>query len=463
MILMSLHKKNLREKKLIYKNEHNKIKSLLGVDHIDVFLDNHFDKKPYSFVRNNESIFHYLNFDMEEILTSNASSWGEIRLARYPDPDASLVKTPPSGVVLDRAYKSGHTIVVNDLQNKIKNIYCLCRDIENLFICKSNCNAYISPEKSQGLDIHYDNQDIIILQLAGEKFWEYDHVSCLYPLDDDIYDEQYISACTDLNTIQLTPGSVLYLPRGTAHRVKTGTDTHSIHLTISITPFRYLHLIQNLLEIAAKDDVMLRKAIPPKEVKALLAGDDTSALLQMTNHIVNTITDKNSDTTMSYALLTIVSSLLNNQSANLGFSFEKLSHLQKVNCDSLLKINQDQHIIFSRVDNKIYYIGGEITLDSDHMFLVELLCKRDAFFVNDIKYEQDHKKIEIAQSLIDIGLVTQCKDKDILTKQEKTTQFECTICGYIYDENKEAVLFKNVDKIWVCPHCLAEASFFKNV
>ena len=32
-------------------------------------------------------------------------------------------------------------------------------------------------------------------------------------------------------------------------------------------------------------------------------------------------------------------------------------------------------------------------------------------------------------------------------------KYRCTICGYIYDEEKEGILFKDLPDDWKCPRC----------
>jgi len=40
-------------------------------------------------------------------------------------------------------------------------------------------------------------------------------------------------------------------------------------------------------------------------------------------------------------------------------------------------------------------------------------------------------------------------------------KWKCTVCGYIYDENKEAILFEKLPADWTCPQCGAPKSAFK--
>lgn len=40
-------------------------------------------------------------------------------------------------------------------------------------------------------------------------------------------------------------------------------------------------------------------------------------------------------------------------------------------------------------------------------------------------------------------------------------KYICPICGYVYDESKESVLFSSLPDSWVCPLCGASKSMFK--
>jgi len=54
-------------------------------------------------------------------------------------------------------------------------------------------------------------------------------------------------------------------------------------------------------------------------------------------------------------------------------------------------------------------------------------------------------------------------DKSKLGKpapEEDFARYECPVCGYIYDERKEGVKFKDLPEDWVCPVCGEEKSDF---
>ena len=41
--------------------------------------------------------------------------------------------------------------------------------------------------------------------------------------------------------------------------------------------------------------------------------------------------------------------------------------------------------------------------------------------------------------------------------------YKCDICGFVYDENKEAVRFEDLPEDWVCPICGTGKNSFSEV
>lgn len=42
-------------------------------------------------------------------------------------------------------------------------------------------------------------------------------------------------------------------------------------------------------------------------------------------------------------------------------------------------------------------------------------------------------------------------------------KYRCTVCGYIYDDEKEEVKFEDLPDTWVCPLCVVPKSLFEKV
>ena len=48
-------------------------------------------------------------------------------------------------------------------------------------------------------------------------------------------------------------------------------------------------------------------------------------------------------------------------------------------------------------------------------------------------------------------------------EDENMKQYECTVCGYVYDESVEGVKFEELPEDWVCPLCGVGKDMFKEV
>ncbi|MFB7776810.1 JmjC domain-containing protein [Streptomyces bauhiniae] len=90
---------------------------------------------------------------------------------------------------------------------------------------------FVTPAGGQGLTLHRDDADVFVLQVAGSKTW-YVHDA---PTDGDWApgDLKDSERSPRLLRTVLTPGSVLYVPRGFAHRA-VGADGLSAHLSATV-------------------------------------------------------------------------------------------------------------------------------------------------------------------------------------------------------------------------------------
>ena len=76
-------------------------------------------------------------------------------------------------------------------------------------------NAYITPPGSQGLVPHYDDHDVLILQIQGSKIWRLYNGVDIPPHEMQRRDKSVPTDGLALPTdLRLEVGDVLYLPRG---------------------------------------------------------------------------------------------------------------------------------------------------------------------------------------------------------------------------------------------------------
>ncbi|XP_044297279.1 ribosomal oxygenase 2 isoform X1 [Varanus komodoensis] len=127
-------------------------------------------------------------------------------------------------------------------------------------------NIYITPPGSQGLPPHYDDVEVFILQLEGEKHWRLYQPTVHLAQEYNAEPEEKIG--TPTHDFLLKPGDLLYFPRGTIHQADTPPGvSHSTHVTISTyqnNSWRdfLLDVVPELILDTAKEDIEFRKSIP---------------------------------------------------------------------------------------------------------------------------------------------------------------------------------------------------------
>lgn len=120
--------------------------------------------------------------------------------------------------------------------------------LEEYFECLVGCNLYYTPPGAQGFAAHYDDVDVLVLQVKGKKTWSLfpsrseEEILPLFSSRD--FREDALGRPAE---VKIAAGDFLYLPRGAIHRARTHATTESLHLTISANR---LHTWANLLELA---------------------------------------------------------------------------------------------------------------------------------------------------------------------------------------------------------------------
>ena len=97
-------------------------------------------------------------------------------------------------------------------------------------------NAYLTTRAADGFGLHWDDHDVIIVQLAGEKSWEVRAASRAAPMFRDAEPNDTPSDEIVWRGI-LRPGDVLHIPRGHWHQATRPDHQEpvSLHLTFGFT------------------------------------------------------------------------------------------------------------------------------------------------------------------------------------------------------------------------------------
>ncbi len=163
-------------------------------------------------------------------------------------------------------FAAGFTIVVDGVERYVRAIASLAHSIEAELNFPVQVNAYVTPPGSRGLVPHYDDHDVLILQIDGSKLWHLYEGVHIPPHElqrrDKAVPPEGLSAPTD---VLLTVGDVLYVPRGLVHAADTGAEP-SVHLTVGVhTPTALALAIGALHSLSFHDD-RLNARLPPRHL-----------------------------------------------------------------------------------------------------------------------------------------------------------------------------------------------------
>lgn len=127
--------------------------------------------------------------------------------------------------------RDGATLILDSIDELQEPIGELAEDLERTLECRIQVNMYAGWRLSPGFDLHWDDHDVVVLQVSGRKHWRVYPMTREHPLRGDrgvpkpsgppVWDGV------------LEDGELLYIPRGWWH-VAVPMDEPTLHLTIGL-------------------------------------------------------------------------------------------------------------------------------------------------------------------------------------------------------------------------------------
>lgn len=161
---------------------------------------------------------------------------------------------------LTELLREGATLVLERVDCMYEPITGLAENLERVFQVPIQINMYAGWRVSHGFDVHWDDHDVIVLQVAGRKHWKIYGVTEKFPVKNSVELHSQPPTCDPLFDGLLNQGDVLYMPRGWWH-IAIPCDEPTMHLTIGQ---RYPTGI-DILRFASQEleqDVRMRMDIP---------------------------------------------------------------------------------------------------------------------------------------------------------------------------------------------------------
>jgi lysine-specific demethylase/histidyl-hydroxylase NO66 len=162
-----------------------------------------------------------------------------------------------------RDFADGYTIVLDSIGRYVRAIASLSHSIEVELNFATQVNAYVTPPGSQGFVTHYDEHDVLILQIRGSKIWHVYNGADVAPNEMRRQEPVATAALPSPTDVRLEVGDVLYLPRGRVHAAE-GTSELSVHLTVGLHAPTLLLLLTRALDSLSYSDDRVHTQLPPR-------------------------------------------------------------------------------------------------------------------------------------------------------------------------------------------------------
>ncbi|MCM6776356.1 cupin domain-containing protein [Nocardia sp. CDC159] len=376
------------------------------------FLESHWETEPMLVQRDDPGYYRELpGLDaIDELITATVP--GRART----DDDGRLARTDPGGPLhnrrfrlhgngipdlqyIHRSYADGYSVVLNSLHMRSAPIGRLCHALEATLHHRVSTNLYLTPRHNQAFQPHADTHDVFILQLHGVKQWHVGKVMDRLPLHGRQYPAN--ESFARFRTHTLTPGDLLYLPRGFPHEAVT-VSSSSLHLTVGIHVYGWLDLLASALRLFAEDDVRLRRALPPGFIGRTVDAEYAAELAEAFAAALR------SGALADTAAQQIATHLLATGKLGHRGRFAILDRIPELKPDSVLI--RDPAVLCrvrtaaeqSRIDFAGNFVAGPTTLAPAFHFVAE----HDRFRVADLPGDLTHDdRIELAARLVAEGLL----------------------------------------------------------
>ena len=155
---------------------------------------------------------------------------------------------------------AGATLIFNQCEEVHRPLRDLCEYLESLFHHRVIANLYAGWRSDNGFPVHWDDQDVLILQLAGRKRWEVWEPTRAFPFKKDVVDTSTPPTANPLWEGVLETGGLLSIPRGWWH-VAYPLGEPSLHLTVTVKNYNGIDLLHWLAD-SMKASEAARKELP---------------------------------------------------------------------------------------------------------------------------------------------------------------------------------------------------------
>jgi hypothetical protein len=148
-------------------------------------------------------------------------------------------RVEPSG--LHHQITIGASLVLDAVDKLHPGVQTFAESLERHFRTDVQANLYASWHPTEAFGVHWDDHDVVVVQLEGVKRWNLYGATRRDPLRVDVEAAEKPEG-PPVAEVVLHAGDMLYLPRGWWHAV-AATEGRSLHLTYGLAPATGHHLL----------------------------------------------------------------------------------------------------------------------------------------------------------------------------------------------------------------------------
>jgi ribosomal protein L16 Arg81 hydroxylase len=225
-----------REHLIVHRDDPGRYSPLLSVERIDAFLS---------------------SADLRAGMVDLADASRQMSRDQYVNDGDLIIRRD-----VMRQYQLGATVILPQLHHSDPVLSSFCQAIEEQFTCHTQTNIYLTPPDRQGFPTHYDNHDVFVLQVSGEKLWRLYDVAVDTPYRGEGF-QRDVHKVGDLRAeFVLRPGDCVYIPRGLMHDANTSGPKESLHITVGVIVKTWADLMLESVSQLMVEDTAFRRSLP---------------------------------------------------------------------------------------------------------------------------------------------------------------------------------------------------------
>jgi hypothetical protein len=214
-----------------------------------------------------ESVFSWP--DLNAILSSHRLSAPQLRLVRagaaideasyteaFGSRQGGTLRRLDAGRV-SAALRSGATLVLHAVDDLAPSLSGIAYQVEHLIRAPVTVNLYATWGGAEGFNVHWDDHDVFVLQVAGTKRWQVYAPTQAWP-SERAASRPPSPQSSPVAEVLLDAGHLLYIPHGWWH-VANAEESPSLHLTVGVRAPSGIDLLDYVFGLLTKHEPVRRR------------------------------------------------------------------------------------------------------------------------------------------------------------------------------------------------------------